>query len=133
MVTLICLLIKADVGSYEKILVRLRLCLSYNDENTKQPQITLYILSSLFDKNLNIQNQNYVFICVPHKLLLLLQLHQHPIAVLGVEEHDGLAMGNGHLFSAQVTGSGFSCSLHQQQQSCFWKETSNWRLFSQRM
>ena len=104
MVTLICLLIKADVGSYEKILVRLRLCLSYNDENTKQPQITLYILSSLFDKNLNIQNQNYVFICVPHKLLLLLQLHQHPIAVLGVEEHDRLAMANGQLISAQVTG-----------------------------
>ena len=28
-------------GSNEKILVRLRLCLSYNDENTKQPQIKL--------------------------------------------------------------------------------------------
>ena len=70
-----------SLGSNEKILVRLRLCLSYNDENTKQPQIKL-------TTNLNIQND--VFICVPHKLLLLLQLHQHPIAVLGVEEHVGL-------------------------------------------
>ena len=29
-----------SLGSNEKILVRLRLCLSYNNENTKQPQIT---------------------------------------------------------------------------------------------
>ena len=60
MVTLICLLIKADVGSNEKILVRLRLCLSYNNENTKQPQIKLYILSSLFDKKSNLAKQGNV-------------------------------------------------------------------------